>query len=51
MTDLLAEVVHNGLPVAAFPIHEHWIDIGKTEDLRRAQETFSHSDTAIEKAD
>jgi NDP-sugar pyrophosphorylase family protein len=51
MTDLLAEVVHNGLPVAAFPIHEHWIDIGKTEDLRRAQETFSHSDTTIEKTD
>lgn len=42
MTDLLGEVVGNGLPVAAFPIHEHWIDIGKIEDLRQAQKIFSN---------
>lgn len=41
MTDLLAAVVRNGLPVAAFPIHEQWIDIGRTEDLERAREAFS----------
>ena len=40
MTELLAEVVGNGLPVAAFPIHEQWIDIGRTEDLDRAREAF-----------
>lgn len=40
MTDLLNVVVDQGLPVAAFPIHEQWIDIGKIEDLERARSAF-----------
>jgi NDP-sugar pyrophosphorylase family protein len=51
MTDLLAEVVNNGLPVAAFPIHEEWVDIGEMEDLKRAQETFCNSQDLIEKVE
>jgi dTDP-glucose pyrophosphorylase len=37
MTDLLSAVIREGLPVAAFPVHEYWIDIGKREDLERAR--------------
>jgi NDP-sugar pyrophosphorylase family protein len=38
MTDLLKRIVAEGLPVSAFPIHEYWVDIGMTDDLRRARE-------------
>jgi dTDP-glucose pyrophosphorylase len=38
MTDLLQDVVREGLPVAAFPIHEYWVDIGQKKDLDRAVE-------------
>jgi len=51
MTDLLAEVVNNGLPVAAFPIHEQWLDIGKMEDLKRAQKTFCDRQDSMEKVE
>lgn len=40
MTDLLRSVVEKGLPISAFPVHEHWIDIGKKEDLKWIQENF-----------
>jgi dTDP-glucose pyrophosphorylase len=40
MTHLLADVAKRGLPVAAFPIHENWVDIGQKEDLKRATEGF-----------
>jgi NDP-sugar pyrophosphorylase family protein len=37
MTDLLEEVVRDGLPVAAFAIHENWLDVGQPDDLAAAQ--------------
>ena len=37
MTDLIIELVRKGLPVTTFPIHESWVDIGHTDDLRKAQ--------------
>jgi len=37
MTDLLCDVTRRGLPVAAFPIHEYWVDIGDKSDLKKAQ--------------
>ena len=40
MTDLLGDVVREGLPITAFPIHEYWIDIGQEENLRKAREDF-----------
>jgi dTDP-glucose pyrophosphorylase len=51
MTELLAAVVGNGLPVAAFPIHEQWIDIGEAEDLERARETFCDSKELVEEGE
>lgn len=41
MTDVLAQTVAAGLPVSAFPIHEEWVDVGRREDLQRAQEVVS----------
>ena len=40
MTDLLKTVINRGYPVAAFPIHEYWIDIGNKNDLKRAKADF-----------
>lgn len=36
MTDLFARVVADKHGTAAFPIHEYWLDIGRNEDLDRA---------------
>ncbi len=36
MNDLLERVLAAGLPVAAFPIHESWVDVGRMADLERA---------------
>ena len=47
MTDLLKDVIQQGLPVSAFPVHEHWIDIGSKEDLMRAKQGFT--DIQLEK--
>ena len=37
LPDLMRSVVDSGLPVAAFPIHEYWVDIGRKDDLMRAR--------------
>lgn len=37
MTDLVAQFVDLG-SVRAFPLHERWMDLGRPEDLRRAEE-------------
>lgn len=37
MTTLMTDLVHNGLPVNVFPIHEYWMDIGRAEDLEMAR--------------
>ena len=36
MTELLSDVLREGLPVVAFPIHERWIDVGRKEHLEDA---------------
>lgn len=41
MNQLLDELVHNGLPIATFPIHEYWLDIGQSKDLKKAQKKFN----------
>lgn len=38
MTTLMTDLVHNGLPVGVFPVHEHWMDVGRKEDLAKATE-------------
>lgn len=40
MTQLLDAMIEAGEPVYSFPIHEYWLDIGKFNDLERAQEEF-----------
>jgi dTDP-glucose pyrophosphorylase/CBS domain-containing protein len=38
MTELIQRVLDENRPVAAFPIHEYWLDIGQVADYQRAQE-------------
>jgi NDP-sugar pyrophosphorylase family protein len=40
MPTLLQELIDRGLPTTGFPIHEYWLDIGRLEDLERANEYF-----------
>lgn len=40
MTTLLQDLVAGGREVAACPLREYWLDIGRLEDLERAQEEF-----------
>lgn len=42
MTDLMQDVVRQGLPITAFPIREYWIDIGQKEDLEKARGDFQN---------
>lgn len=37
MPDLMREVIGGGSHIAAFPVTEYWIDIGRIEDLDRAR--------------
>lgn len=37
MPTLLTKVLEQGGKVSIFPIHEYWLDIGRLEDLHRAQ--------------
>jgi dTDP-glucose pyrophosphorylase/CBS domain-containing protein len=38
MTDLIARLLEQGRNVVNFPIIEYWLDIGRPEDYRRAEE-------------
>ena len=38
MTDLIARLLDQGRPVAAFPIREYWLDIGRSADYQQAQQ-------------
>ena len=40
MPTLLQALVDRGLRTAGFPIHEYWLDIGRLEDLKLANEHF-----------
>jgi dTDP-glucose pyrophosphorylase len=41
MPTLLAQLMEQGHDVAAFPIHESWLDVGRPEDLDLARTTSS----------
>ena len=41
-TDFIEMLIHEGMKVVRFPITGYWIDIGKHEDYRRAQELVRH---------
>lgn len=37
MTDLIQRLLDEGRPVAAFPVHEYWMDIGDRADYEKVQ--------------
>jgi dTDP-glucose pyrophosphorylase/predicted transcriptional regulator len=39
--DLLQTLLHKGKEITVFPIREYWIDIGRFDDLERANNEFS----------
>ncbi|AOS44984.1 D-glycero-alpha-D-manno-heptose 1-phosphate guanylyltransferase [Lacunisphaera limnophila] len=41
MTDLIDACLRDGLPVAVFPVHEYWNDIGTVADLQNARAHFA----------
>lgn len=41
MPDLLQHHIDKGKQVNMFPIHEYWLDIGRIDDFKRAQEDVS----------
>ena len=43
ITDLFKILITENLKIAAFPIHEYWIDIGTPEDLDKAREIFKNN--------
>tara|TARA_Y100000766_G_scaffold285041_1_gene306034 strand:- start:613 stop:1674 length:1062 start_codon:yes stop_codon:yes gene_type:complete len=42
MPSLLEEKMQSGETISMFPIHEYWLDIGRMEDLHRAQKDFNN---------
>ena len=41
MPDLFEACQASGLSTPAYPVQEYWVDIGQTDDYRRANEEFS----------
>lgn len=41
MTRVFERTIAEGNETAAFPIHEYWLDIGRIDDLERAQSDFA----------
>ena len=41
MTDIVESCLNKELPVAVFPVHEYWSDIGTPDDLEKARIVFS----------
>lgn len=45
MTDVVETCLARNFPVAVFPVHEYWSDIGTPDDLEKARKFFSEMDT------
>lgn len=41
-TDLVEKCIENALKVHSYPIRGYWLDIGKMEDFKKAQEDINH---------
>lgn len=41
-TDLMEQLIQEGKKVAAYPLVGYWLDIGKHEDFKKAQEDIKH---------
>ena len=46
MTDVIESCFAVGMPVAAFPVHEYWSDIGSPHDLEKARTFFAKEEVA-----
>jgi NDP-sugar pyrophosphorylase family protein len=44
MTDIIDACLTREMPVAVFPVHEYWSDIGTPDDLEKARALFSKDD-------
>jgi dTDP-glucose pyrophosphorylase len=42
-TDLIEELIRKGKKVISFPFKGYWLDIGRHEDYKKAQEDISHT--------
>lgn len=42
MPTLLEQSIEKGSDVMMFPVHEYWLDIGRMEDFKRAQQQFGN---------
>lgn len=43
-TDLMEALIKEGKKVISYPLRRYWLDIGKHEDLKKAQEDIKHLD-------
>lgn len=41
ITDVIQRCLDQGVPVAVFPVHEYWSDVGTPDDLDRARALFA----------
>ena len=41
ITDVIQRCLQQGVPVAVFPVHEYWSDVGTPDDLDRARALFA----------
>jgi len=41
-TDLMESIIERGGKVLSYPLRSYWLDIGKHEDFKRAQEDIKH---------
>ena len=41
-TDLIDTLIARGEPVRSYKLLSYWLDIGKHEDFKKAQEDFKH---------
>ncbi len=42
ITDLMEKIIETGHKLITYPINGYWLDIGRPEDLRKAQEDIKH---------
>jgi dTDP-glucose pyrophosphorylase len=41
-TDLMQKAIDKGLKIISYPMRQYWLDIGKHEDYKKAQEDIKH---------
>ncbi|MBN1379004.1 MAG: nucleotidyltransferase family protein [Gammaproteobacteria bacterium] len=49
MTDIIRDCFSKNKPVAVFPLHEYWSDVGTLDDLEKARALFKKSEELYER--